>query len=1214
MNLSTALSRRWTHQQRTIAVALVAVASSFIVAPRADLIAAGPDAKPQQAPQAAPATGCRVTGQITTMLPGPAQFNFGPRGQGAGQRPQAADGTAPRGGGAPAVGAAPAAPALVSTPLPGATIVVYQGTRLVVATSTEADGKYAIRFTPGQTFHVSAEMMSFSKLEKDITLGTVPCDTTMNFELSLLPRTAPVAGPATAATPPATPGVAAATPPAIPGAAATAGRAAGPAGQGSARGFAQLSVTQDATGAAAVAALDPNEELAKFMPPGFSTAGASAEAVSVSGGSDAVNVDRGILNDRMGAIGRGEFDPATGQFAGGGVAGPGGPGGDQGGRGGGGDGGGRGGGGFQLGGRGGRGQSLYQGSVNYTYSGSALNTIGLQPRNGIATEATQTPFGQNNYGFTIGGPLIIPGIYADTKRRTNFQLNYAGNHNTTVQDLYATVPTDAMRRGDFSASSVQLINPATGKPFANNQIPVSQMSSAALALLGYIPTANVDGTTVQNLHTAGTSLATSNSISLRLNQNLTPNLPEPGARGGGAAGGGRGGGGGAAGGGGGRGGGRGLTINLSVQVQYRGNSNQQFNVIPLLNGTTKSTSLTVPVTLTVAKGRTNNTLSINFAHTSNDSTNLFSNTTNVGSLAGIKYPTTQDPLNWGLPNLSFSNFSVRPSAANQRSDNRITLGYTLSHPINTHQLRFGLDFRNDSSSSMSNGNARGSFTFTGLYTGNGALASRNTGADFADFLLGMPQQATLQVGGTTRLRQRSFDAYFEDNWQRSSRMTINWGLRYEVWLPYVETGGQMANLDVSPAFSAASVVTPGQTGALSGTAFPAGLVKTDWNNIGPRLGVAYRLAPGTILNTSYSITYNSSSYASIARNLVGQPPFAVAETNVGALTTPLSLTTGLLGAAATTTNNYGVDPNFGLGMIQTWNSTISRSFWRIWTASVGYTGTRGTNLDLLRAPNRNADGTLRIAGVQAFTWESSGGHSLLSLGNITVQRGMAHGVRFGASYTLSKSKDNASSLGAGSSVVAQNDQDPDAEWALSNFDRRHQLTANLTWELPFGVGRRWLSDGGWLAALAGEWSATFNFTAQSGAPFTPRVVGATTSVANGTSGSLRANYSGDTISLSDPSLTSFFNTAAFTIPAAGTFGSSPRNIIIGPGGHVMNATFSRDMRIGGNRAISLQVNANNLFNTIQWTSIDTNINSNTFGQVTRFAGMRTITLNARLRF
>lgn len=140
------------------------------------------------------------------------------------------------------------------------------------------------------------------------------------------------------------------------------------------------------------------------------------------------------------------------------------------------------------------------------------------------------------------------------------------------------------------------------------------------------------------------------------------------------------------------------------------------------------------------------------------------------------------------------------------------------------------------------------------------------------------------------------------------------------------------------------------------------------------------------------------------------------------------------------------------------------------------------------------------------------------------------------------------------------------------------------------------------------------FSAHSGSPFTARVVGATSSVANGTSGSLRADYSGAPIAIPDPSLLDFFNTAAFAAPAFGAFGSSPRNVIIGPGGHVVNASFSRDMRIGGNRAVTIQVNANNLFNTIQWTAIDTNVNSVTFGQVTRFAPMRTLTLNLRFRF
>jgi outer membrane receptor protein involved in Fe transport len=86
------------------------------------------------------------------------------------------------------------------------------------------------------------------------------------------------------------------------------------------------------------------------------------------------------------------------------------------------------------------------------------------------------------------------------------------------------------------------------------------------------------------------------------------------------------------------------------------------------------------------------------------------------------------------------------------------------------------------------------------------------------------------------------------------------------------------------------------------------------------------------------------------------------------------------------------------------------------------------------------------------------------------------------------------------------------------------------------------------------------------------------------------------------------------VPAVGLFGTAPRNIIIGPGGHVTNLSFSRDMRVGGNRAVTLQINASNLFNTIQWSAIDTNINSRTFGQVTRIAPMRTITINLRFRF
>ena len=107
---------------------------------------------------------------------------------------------------------------------------------------------------------------------------------------------------------------------------------------------------------------------------------------------------------------------------------------------------------------------------------------------------TQPEYAQNTFGTTFGGPVKIPGIYKDTNRRTNFQVNYTGNRSNNVFDQYATVPTTAERNGDFSSSSIQLVNPATGQPFAGNQIPQSAMNPAALALLGYIPQPNLPGT------------------------------------------------------------------------------------------------------------------------------------------------------------------------------------------------------------------------------------------------------------------------------------------------------------------------------------------------------------------------------------------------------------------------------------------------------------------------------------------------------------------------------------------------------------------------------------------------------------------------------------------------------------------------------------------------------------------------------------------------
>jgi hypothetical protein len=252
--------------------------------------------------------------------------------------------------------------------------------------------------------------------------------------------------------------------------------------------------------------------------------------------------------------------------------------------------------------------------------------------------------------------------------------------------------------------------------------------------------------------------------------------------------------------------------------------------------------------------------------------------------------------------------------------------------------------------------------------------------------------------------------------------------------------------------------------------------------------------------------------------------------------------------------------------------------------------------------------------VQAFLWQTSEGSSVLHAGTFRLQRRPIKGVGGAVTYTLAKSRDNASSMGGGGSTVAQNDKDLAAEWALSSFNRRHQLSANANIELPFGPNRPWLSGGGTWAALLRDWRAAVTFTWQSGTPLTARVQGAATEVAQGTNGTLRSDYLGGAIQLANPTIDRFFNTTAFAAPAPGLFGTSSRNMIIGPGSKMLNANFARDLRLGGTKALTVQLTASNLLNLVNYGTVDTVVNSPTFGQVLSVRPMRSMQLNFRFRF
>jgi hypothetical protein len=648
------------------------------------------------------------------------------------------------------------------------------------------------------------------------------------------------------------------------------------------------------------------------------------------------------------------------------------------------------------------------------------------------------------------------------------------------------------------------------------------------------------------------------------------------------------------------------------------------NPFPSLAGGTGTQGLNASAGWTYGKGRATNIFRVNYNHDHVSTTNLYSNLTDVAGPGGAGIGgISNNPFDWGLPGISFTSFGGLSDPTPRRElDQTYTLSDTISWNHGKHNWRFGGDYRRILQSFHSARNAEGSFVFTGFATSSynsTGTALKDTGYDFADFLLGFPQQTSLQFGATSyNFRANAYDFFAQDDWRFRSNLSFNLGLRYEYNGPYTEANDRIANLDVAPGFTSAAVVLPGHAGTFNGM-FPASLVRPDRNNFAPRIGIAWKPQKQTVVRAGYGINYNLAQYGSMIQNFAFQPPFAEAATNttnVNGLTSasPLTLTNGFPSASGSTvTNNLAVNPNYRLGYVQVWNLDVQRELPHGVVLNAGYNGAKGTRLDTERA--------LVASGNQPFIYESSEGNSILHAASVRVRKRMAKGLGLSAQYVFSKSIDDASSIGGGGSVVAQNPFNISADRGLSSFDQRHKFTGNWMYDLPFGENRRFAQKGAWSHILGG-WQWSGDFTIGSGLYFTPRVLGGGLDISRGVSGSLRADVvAGQSVSLSHPTTLEWFNTAAFCNPGVNcpsgsptTFGDAGRNIIEGPRQVTMDMALNKTIQIKESRALDLRISANNVFNTVHFTAINTVVNSFTFGEVTGTGSMRRVTLQARFRF
>lgn len=820
-------------------------------------------------------------------------------------------------------------------------------------------------------------------------------------------------------------------------------------------------------------------------------------------------------------------------------------------------------------------------------------------------------------------------------------MNVTGVRNISPQNYTATVPTldergqalvnGALVNTDANLSgaprALPIYNPVTGTQYVGSIIPNAQITPQARALLNYYPLPNINGATTQNYQEVTTSGTNSTNGSLRFVRNF-------GAGGFGPF-------------GGGGGGGRRSQANAPKTLRQNFNANFSFsraatdarNFVPILGGKTQTNGYGLSAGYTVGYGRVTNNATLNWNRSNTETRNYFTGQSlNPTAAAGIAVPSqsaqlAQQGFYNGVPRIGLTTFSsISETVPVSRINQTISFSDFVSYGHKKHNYRFGVDLRRVHADQLGGNNPLGAFTFSGFVTesasdkGNTSTSQPGSGSALADLLLGQPQQTTIQAGlFKTYLRANIGDAYAQDDFRLARGLTLNYGLRFEYFSPYVEKYNRLSNLDHNADFTSVDAVQPGGTGTFGGK-YPRSLVNPDRNMFSPRFGVAWRpsFLKETVIRAGYGINFNTGQFATFAQSLAFQPPFAVTQNNVLATTANASgctianmtLANGFGCSSKAITNTYAVNKDYRLGHVQVYNVDIQKSLPHGVVVNVGYNGSKGGDLDVVTAPNANAT-TVTTGNAQAFTFEDSAASSRLQQLVVSARKRLEKGISLQLLYQYGHAIDNASSIGGvgvnGASTV-QNSRRLDLEESNSSFDVRHKLTGNYVIELPFGPNRAFLSKGGVASKIMDGFSVSGDFTFATGSYFTPQFTNSAAELAAGGTATFRPDrVFSQPINAGAKNINQWFNPAAFVAPASG-YGTASRNSIEGPGTIAADLTLSRTVQLGGTRSIEGRFTGMNAFNTVRYSGIDTSVTSASFGQVTSTASARTVTFLARYRF
>jgi hypothetical protein len=562
-----------------------------------------------------------------------------------------------------------------------------------------------------------------------------------------------------------------------------------------------------------------------------------------------------------------------------------------------------------------------------------------------------------------------------------------------------------------------------------------------------------------------------------------------------------------------------------------------------------------------------------------------------------------------------------------------------------HQYKFGGGYQYNQINVLQGIATNGFFVFSTFPVTN----------SFASFILGQPV-VFLQGGGNfyRGLRGQAFNLYGQDTWKVSSRVTVNYGLRYEVPSPYTENHNYQ-NLWIpgrqSVVFPSApeGLLYPGDPGV------PRGLIPTDRAGFAPRLGMAWDVRGDGkwLVTAAYGIFYDPyyTGQGGPLQDPISAPPYLQTPQVSGPnFADPFNGQNPFNGTFSPDMTLLVLNPHLRLPYAQDWNLNLERSFGGNWLLEVGYIGTKGTKLPRFIEANpavyipgesnqNNADQRRLYSGCTVNTPPTSCVYS--SVGEIagiadssynalqvSLKRRFSHGFSMLASYTLSKTLDDVSSFNitgsasqsvAGENDLAQNPFDVKAEWGRSMFDARHRFVTSYQWDLPW-----YKHPDTWYGHILGNWQVNGITTFMSNTPFTvydssnPSLQGPAPEISGFFSSrpNIVGNPNTGTCAGGVPVRTAgcWFNTGAFAHAATGQFGDVGRNTMDGPA--FQQWDFSAIKTIPIHESMNLQFRAEifNIFNNVNFELPNNDINAPGFGQIVAAQPGRIVQLALKFSF